>query len=251
MLAIALSPSMLEKARLQCLSSVYISNSTRRPNMNTTKQNLKPGAMRAALVAIALALALGGSTAYGQDHDGPGNLDMTLTNGEARGYAFIKQILQDGRAPHVRIYLRHDPSWGPPSDWTWYVSDPNDTVLEYDLTVKWYGQASCPDDLTNFQINGPGGLQTQNPLVNPIDGYFEYQSFNLDTVKDICVSWATKNNCDPIEPGCQLEETFELFIDVAPESDDFISLKASCQSGPLPDSHYLPVLSLTCDRANY
>ena len=184
-------------------------------------------------------------------------LDLTWTTEAPRGYAFIKQILErrDPLAapepPRVVVYLKHEPSGGPPSDWSWYVSDPNDTVLSHDLTIEWYGQASCPDDLTSLQINGPGGLASQNPLTNPIAGYFEYQSASVDRVKDICVHWAEANNCDPTEPGCQLEETFNLYVDVTPEPGDYIELSGSCASGPLPTAHYLPDIELLCTRANF
>lgn len=185
------------------------------------------------------------------------DLDMTWTTEEPRGYAFIKQILErtepyyKPQPPRVVVHLRHEPSWGPPWEWSWYVSDPNDTTLAHDLTTKWYGQASCPDDLTSLQINGPGGLAIQNPLSNPIAGYFEYQSASVDRVKDICVQWAEENNCDPTEPGCQLQETFNLFNDVSAKPGDYIKLSGSCASGPLPMSQYLPKIELLCTRANY
>lgn len=184
-------------------------------------------------------------------------LDFVWTTEEPRGYAFIMQIPERAEPyyapdpPLVVVHLRHEPTWGPPEDWSWYVSDPNDTGLAHDLTLTWYGQASCPDDLTSLQINGPGGLATQNPLSNPIAGYFEYQSASVDRVKDICVQWAEADNCDPIEPGCQLEETFMLYTDVAAEPGDYIELSGSCASGPLPTAQYLPEIEVRCTRANY
>jgi hypothetical protein len=162
------------------------------------------------------------------------------------------QILPEGRAPEVQIQLKPDPSYVPPSDWTWKIVDPSDAALASHLSFKWYAQASCPDDLTLLQVSGPGGTLTQNPLINPIWGYFNTQSFTLSTVKNVCVDWATANNCDPIEPGCPLYETFDLVGGVNPATPaDRLRLKASCTSGPVADTFYAPVLRLRCNRGPY
>lgn len=176
--------------------------------------------------------------------------DLRESGGSGKGYAFIMQILPEGRAPEVRVYLRPDPTWAHPSDWVWTSPHPGDNQLEHELSFKWYGQASCPDDLTSLTLTGPEGTLVQNPLSNPIWGYFHAQSFTLDTVRNICIDWATDNNCDPIDPGCQHEESFDLVGGVGLTSPaDRLLLKASCVGGPVANTYYAPVMRLTCDRS--
>lgn len=225
------------------------------------------------LAVLALALAVGAvydmvraddpvrlQTATGQKlaghRESRGNLGLDYGSGERRGYAFIMQILERSEygkpePPRVVLELDHDPSWGPKSDWEWFVKNPNDNVLKHGLTFKWYGQASCPDDLTSLQLKGPGGTLTQSPLNNPVAGYFEYQSVSVDRVKNLCVNWATNNNCDPIEPGCQLQETFNLFDDVAAQPGDYLELSGSCATDQLPTTQYLPKVEVLCLRGNF
>jgi hypothetical protein len=200
-----------------------------------------------------LTLVLSALTLPGAGHaQGPAaNLGLRQS-GEPRGYAFLMQVLPYERTPEVQIQLRPEPTYVPPSDWTWTVVDPSDNALKLALSFKWYAQASCPDALTQLKVSGPGGTLTQNPLWNPIWGYFNTQSFTLDTVKNICIDWATANNCDPTEPGCQLVETFDLVGGVAPAAAaDRLHLKASCASGPVADTFYAPVMRLRCDRGSY
>jgi hypothetical protein len=258
--------------------------------MKNYDQKWRSAAARTALLATAFALVIAGTAAYAADrrqqpdvtykayenvaskenlarykvYEGLPlgshrrvDLGLEETNGgPIHGYAFIKQILERPEPylapepPRVVVYLRPEPSYVPPEEWSWEVYNPSDTQLAYDLTVRWYGQASCPDDLTNLMINGPGGLATQSPLSNPIYGYFNYQSASVDRVKEICVQWAENNNCDPIETDCQKQETFNLFSDVTPEGSDFIVLSGSCSEVPLTTSSpYLPEIELRCDRS--
>lgn len=180
-------------------------------------------------------------------------LDLGWGVEEPIGYAFLKQILERSERflpalpPRVVVELRPEPSWVAPNKWSWDVQT-SDSDIANQLTTKWYGQASCPDDLTSLQISGPGGQMNQSPLVNPVYGYFDYQSASVDRVKDICVQWAQNNNCDPLEPGCEIQTTFNLFEDVEPQPSDYIQISGSCASGPLPTSHYLPEIELRCLR---
>ena len=139
----------------------------------------------------------------------------------------------------------------PPDQWTWKVVRPTNGV-KCDLSFKWYAQASCPDALTFLQVSGPGGTLTQNPLWNPIWGYFKTQSFTIDTVENVCIGWSNANTCDPTDPDCQVWETFDLVGGVNPASPaDRLRLKASCASGPLPTLDYFPTMRLRCDRGPY
>jgi hypothetical protein len=214
--------------------------------------------LAAAAVALALALpgdgrgqevAAGSATGRGSGPRRHGNLDLKEGGGTPKGYAFLLQILPQGRAPEVSIELAPEDTSLPPDNWTWYVSNPSDNGLESLLSFKWYAQASCPDVLTLLRVSGPGGTLTQNPLYNPIWGYFNTQSFTVDTVKNVCIDWANDNTCDPAEPGCVLYETIELVGGVAPATAaDRLRLQASCASGPVADTSYAPLLSVRCVR---
>ncbi|MCO7226720.1 hypothetical protein [Pleionea sp. CnH1-48] len=178
------------------------------------------------------------------------NLDLELTDQPNKGYAFIKQILdRDREVPFVTVSLRNTPTWELPENWTWEVVNPSDNQLKHDLTFKWYDQAACPGDLTHLSVNGPGGYKVQNPLKNPIAGYFNYQSFDHQNIKNICVDWATTNNCDPTDPGCQLYEEFNLVGGVFPVANDLLNLRAQCANGTMIDNLYAPVMTLRCDRS--
>jgi len=186
--------------------------------------------------------------------DSTGELDLR-SPGAPAGYAFLFQSMRDpytgallpGGMPDVHIEVKARSRT--PVEW---YADVNDTVLAGDLTFRWYAQASCPDDLTNLQVNGPGGTLTQSPLYDPIYGYFETQSFTVQTIKDICVKWATETGaqCLPPEPGvCQIKETFILEGGTAPTTNaDRLQLKASCTSGPVANRYYAPRMKLVCHR---
>jgi hypothetical protein len=211
--------------------------------------NTQIGTKLGAAAVLLVSLALAGNASAQHSH--PGELGLVESGGEARGYAIIQQVLDEGRAPYIQIHLQPYPSSAPPEEWTWEINDPPDSTLEHNLTFEWYAQASCPDDLTDLRVNGPGGLQVQNPLANPIWGYFYAQSFTLDTVKNVCLDWANANNCDIYEPGigCELYETFSLVGGLAPATNtDRLHLQASCASGPVANSFYAPVLQVRCSR---
>ncbi|VAW98633.1 hypothetical protein MNBD_GAMMA19-1658 [hydrothermal vent metagenome] len=181
-----------------------------------------------------------------------GNLDIGISNGESEGYAFIKQIfprrdyVQD--LPFISIEMVPETSYLPVWEWVWEPKENNDSILEAELTFEWYGQASCPNELTNLQVNGPGGNMTQNPLVNPIYGYFQYQSFSVDTVRNICTNWANKNNCNPNEPGCVQNETFIITGGTADAPNDLLHLNASCDTVSVANELVAPQMELRCYR---
>jgi hypothetical protein len=192
---------------------------------------------------------IGSRTAGGTDPLPHGTLPLGESGGQPKGYAFLMQVLPQGRTPQVSINLTPVDATVPPWEFTWEMTDPSDNGLKSLLALKWYGQAACPDNLTLLKVTGPGGTLTQNPLSNPIWGYFNAQSFSVDTVKGVCIDWANDDTCDPAEPGCVLTQTFELVGGVAPATPaDILHLKASCASGPLPNLDYAPVLSVRCNR---
>jgi len=178
-----------------------------------------------------------------------GNLGLK-SPGDPQGYAFLKQTLPSGRQPEVTVHLRPESKDGSPDAWTWKVTD-SDNALKSALSLNWYAQASCADNLTQLQVTGPGPALVQNPLSNPIWGPFKAQSFSLTTVKDVCVNWANTHACDPADPGegCAIYETFDLVGGVNPAGPaDRLRLKASCTSGQVADTYYAPVMRLRCDR---
>ena len=220
--------------------------------MNTVASFLRKKAIQiTAVLFMALCTgAIHAQESYKTHRGGPTNLDLDLTDEHHRGYAFFKQIFdRDREIPFVTVSLRNTPSWETPDNWTWEVVHPGDNQLKSDLTFKWYGQAACPGDLTHFSVNGPGGYQVQNPLSNPVAGYFNYQSFDEQNIKNICVNWATANNCDPLDPGCQLYEEFNLVGGVFPVANDVLNLSAKCANGTTINKPYAPVMTLRCDRS--
>jgi len=182
-----------------------------------------------------------------------GNLNLDEIGTQPKGYAFLMQVMPEGRTPYTYVNLRAEATVGPPETWNWKVIS-TDNELRWRLNMKWYAQAACPDALTNLQVVGPAGTLTQNPLHNPIWGYFSTQSFTIETVKDICEEWANANKCDPKDPGtgCPIYEDFNLVGGVAPASNaDRLRLKASCVGGPVADTYYGPKLRIRCDREPY
>ena len=181
-----------------------------------------------------------------------GNLNIGITSGEPRGYAFLLPVPpRTGGVHEVYVDLRPDDTEPPADQWTWHV-DQSAAQIKAATTMTWYAQASCPDDLTLLQVVGPAGTLTQNPLQNPIWGNFKTQSFTVDTVKQVCEDWANANQCDILVPGegCALSTTFDLVGGVAPAtSADRLRLKASCSSGALPTLDYAPKMRLHCARA--
>ena len=162
-----------------------------------------------------------------------------------------RMILPEGRSPYIHVQLKPESTIPAPEDWTWKVATV-DNELRWGATMKWYAQAACPDALTQLSVSGPAGLLDQNPLKNPIWGYFSTQSFSIETVKEVCEDWANANSCDPTDPGCHTYEDFNLVGGVAPASNaDRLRLKASCFSGPVADTYYGPKLRIRCDRAPY
>lgn len=179
------------------------------------------------------------------------NLDMRLSNGEAEGYAFIKQIFPREKTlpaiPALTIELEaEDPFL--PFDWVWQVKSFNENALKASLTFDWYGQASCPGSLEDLSIDGPGGAKSQNPLTNPIWGYFKYQGFSVDTVVQRCEDWANDNNCDPKVPGCVQQVDFNLVGGAALAPNDLVHLTAKCDSGIVADEKVAPIMTLKCIR---
>ena len=180
-----------------------------------------------------------------------GNLGLGESSGPPKGYAFLLPVYPATAGVHeVAIDLRAQNPADPANEWNWYVTQ-SDAQIRGALTFKWYGQAACPDDLTSLQAVTPGGTLTQNPLSNPIWGYFNAQSFSVDTIKNVCTDWAQDNLCDPFDPGegCPVYTTFDLCGGVAPASAaDTLKLKASCTSGPLPTQNYGVKVHLRCNR---
>ncbi len=205
--------------------------------------------------AAVLSVVVPSRHAYGQTGtvttQTAGNLGLK-SPGEPKGYAFLKQMLPSGRQPEVFVHLKPESKEGLADTWTWKVTD-TDGALKSALGFTWYGQASCPDNLTQLQVSSPGGLLVQNPLNNPVWGTFKAQSFSVTTVKDVCVNWANANACDPSVPGegCAEYETFDLVGGVNPSGPgDRLRLKASCTSGPVADAYYAPAMRLRCDRGS-
>jgi hypothetical protein len=180
-----------------------------------------------------------------------GTLVLGEIGTQPKGYAFLKQVLQEGHTPYAEIQLKPESTVGPPETWNWIVANtPNE--LKWALTMKWYAQASCPDALDYVSVSGPGGLLIDNSPKNPIWGHFTTQSFTIDTVTDLCEDWANANKCDPFDAGCAGYEDFNLVGGVAPASNaDRLRLKAACATGPLPDMDYWPKLRVRCDRGAY
>jgi hypothetical protein len=180
-----------------------------------------------------------------------GSLGLGESGGAPKGYAFLLPVCPATSGVHeVAVDLRAENPEQPANQWNWYVTQ-SIAQIKGALTFKWYGQAACPDDLTSLQAVTPGGTLTQNPLANPIWGYFNAQSFTVDTIKDVCTDWAQANACDPFDPGegCPVYTTFDLVGGVAPASSaDTLKLKASCSSGPLPTQNYGVKLRLRCNR---
>ena len=208
--------------------------------MLQTIRTIKTVAASVILLTGPLQSQAGAQTTYTA---GVGNLNLKESSGPAPGYAFLVPILPEGRTPQVSVQLKPESTLGVPENWTWKVVD-SDAALKSLVTFKWYAQAACPDDLTALSVSGPGGLLVQNPLWNPIWGYFSTQSFSLSTVKNICINWANADSCDPAEPGCQLYETFS----VVGANADRLRLKASCVSGPVADKSYSATMELRCNR---
>jgi hypothetical protein len=179
------------------------------------------------------------------------NLALGETSGPPKGYAFL--LPPTPTRSHVLVQLKPEDDLIPADQWTWKVMT-TDNELKSALTQKWYAQAACPDNLTNLQVVGPGGTLTQNPLWNPIWGYFQTQSFTTATVKDVCVDWANSHACDPMDPGegCPLYKDFDLVGGILPAGPaDRLRLKASCTSGVVADRYYAPSVRVRCDRASY
>ena len=208
--------------------------------MLQTIRTIKTVAASVILLTGLLQSQAGAQTTYTA---GVGNLNLKESSGPAPGYAFLVPILPEGRTPQVSVQLKPESTLGVPENWTWKVVD-SDAALKSLVTFKWYAQAACPDDLTALSVSGPGGLLVQNPLWNPIWGYFSTQSFTLSTVKNLCINWANANSCDPAEPGCQLYETFN----VVGANADRLRLKASYVSGPVADKSYSATMELRCNR---
>jgi hypothetical protein len=180
------------------------------------------------------------------------NLNLRESGGQPRGYAFLLHTPVNGTIPEANVLLKPENKLIPPDQWTWKLFS-SEAELRTALTTRWYAQAACPDDLTKLQVIGPAGTLTQSPLWNPIWGYFQTQSYTIDTVRDVCVNWSNDNTCDTTEPGCVKEETFNLVGGVGPASSaDRLRLKASCSSGPVADTYYASPLRLICRRdSNY
>lgn len=196
------------------------------------------------LTTVSLACLSLPSHVLGQTTGTTSNLRI-VQSGEPRGYAFL---IPPKKAKEVFIDLRPDSTIPPADQWTWHV-DNSDAQIKSALSMKWYAQASCPDDLTLLQVIGPAGTLTQNPLINPIWGTFSTQSFTVDTIKNVCTDWANETTCDPAEPGCQLYEIFDLIGGVSPATNaDRLRLKASCSSGALPTLDYAAKVRLRCNR---
>ena len=220
------------------------------PNITTIRRRVAP----ALLVVLLLPGEAPAQTTITSTTTTQGNLALGESSGPPKGYAFLLPP-PTSRVPEVFVQLTPEDDLIPPDQWTWKVVT-TDNDLKSALTLRWYAQAACPDDLTSLQVIGPGGTLTQNPLWNPIWGYFKTQSFTVDTIKDVCLNWANddENACDPADPGegCAVYETFNLTGGVLPAGPaDRLRLKASCTSGPLPDTYYAASVRLRCDRGSY
>ena len=219
---------------------------------------MKPNMIRTVVVAAVLAVLIPQADAHGQTTTATttttqGNLQLGESSGPPKGYAFLLLPSTSGRIPEISVKLKPEDNLIPPDQWTWKVTS-TDNELRSALTMQWYAQAACPDNLTNLQVIGPGGTLTQNPLWNPIYGYFKTQSFTTDTVKDVCVNWSNANTCDPADPGegCALYDTFDLVGGVNPPGPAArLRLKASCTSGPVADTYYAAKVRVRCDRGNW
>ena len=219
---------------------------------------IKPAVIGSTLVSVMLI-----SPVFGE-RDPLGGVEKELgiigSREGAESYAFMKPVydldeFKNRQVPSITISLKPTEDPFNPSDIEWTVINGNassyNNQLRDDLTINWYLQASCTDDLTHLEVDGPGGKLVQNPLSNPISGYFKYQSFSIDSVKQVCVNWANDNDCNPAaDAGCQLFEDFILENGVEPVKNDTIKLNAICASGQIAaspeDVFYTSQLKLRC-----
>jgi len=219
--------------------------------INLGKCLINKGSMTLAIYLLTTLAANAFAQEYYKIHRGAdNNLGFKI---KARGSAYIEQEFgRTRRTPYVVVNLRSLNSYESPDNWSWEVANPSDKQLKNDLTFKWYGQASCPSSLTHLSVNGPGGQMTQNPLNNPVSGFFSYQSFDHENIKNICTNWANSNTCNPAvpgEPSCALSEEFNLIGGTAPVVQDMLYLSASCANGTNINKAYAPVMTLRCDRS--
>ena len=102
----------------------------------------------AAVVGLA-GLALPGHVlAQGKSRPPTSNLGI-VQSGDPRGYAFL---LPPKGQTEVFIDVRPDSTVPPADEWTWHV-DNSDAQIKSALVMKWYAQASCPDNLTLLQVS--------------------------------------------------------------------------------------------------
>lgn len=144
------------------------------------RQNMLTTRTIAATVVLASLTLQGdlGAQVPGASTGPQSNLQLGESSGEPRGYAFLMPVQPHGRVQQVNLQLKPESTVPQVEDWIWKVDD-SPAAMKTALTFKWYAQASCPDNLTLLQVSGPGGTLTQNPLINPIWGYFSTQSFTI------------------------------------------------------------------------
>lgn len=180
-------------------------------------------------------------------------------------YAFLKQ-LRLRNAPSespfgfVAVTLRAldsngDPvpsaiaasEWSP--DWNWEVRT-TDNEIRQAVTLRWLGQASCRDGLTLFRVTGPEGevrtqdLEAKQPVVS---GSFMMQSFRVETIKNIAVSWASQ----PIANGMPVPiyANFDLVGNESPATrSDRLLLEATCADGEQLGGVFYPQIVLRVNR---
>lgn len=197
----------------------------------------------------------GGGGQEGVPGGGPGGYE---TPGGGRDYALLKQT-HDPRAPSIWGYvlLELDVDKGEILDEPWdpsweYESGTTDNELRHQLSLEWYGQASCAAGIQSMSVHGPGGTETQSlsPGQNTVHGKFGYQSFTLATIKKICVDWAEQTPPGwPMAPMPAQYEDFDLVGGLPPTTAaDQLTLNWRCIGGAPQSSTYQPKIRLRCSR---
>lgn len=192
-------------------------------------------------IALGAALLAGGS-AQAQPMSG-----LPL-EGNSRDYIVLRQPQAPAR---VILSVRAVSGQALPSEVERW--DPGTSQLRDALSINWFAQASCRNDLSRVSIAGPGGsiVQRFGPGRPSISGRTRYQSFEVEAVDDVCLAWAEEIVADcgwPLEPGapCEIEKMFVFGPDDPLPGSAAIVVAGNCTDGPLPQRTYVPRLEVTC-----
>ncbi|MGP1384847.1 MAG: hypothetical protein ACTS2F_14875 [Thainema sp.] len=137
--------------------------------------------------------------------------------------------------------------WSP--DWSWEVRT-TDNEIRQAVTLRWLGQASCRDRLTLFRVTDPEGeVRTQDLEAKQtvVSGSFMMQSFRVETIKNIAISWASQ----PIANGMPVPiyANFDLVGNESPATrSDRLLLEATCADGEQLGGVFYPQIVLRVNR---